>query len=384
MRTDPKGRKLKEGEYYRVDGRYSYRYTDSVGQRHAVYAKTLAELRTKEKAIQRDIDDKIVTDAVAKRMTVNDLFNRYMSGKELRDSTRQNYMSVWNNLVKDNFGLLKVVDVKQSNVKMFYAKMSKEGYAKNTIKYIHTMLFPSFELAVADDIIRKNPATKCFGDYGKQPVTKNVLTLEQINRLLSFAQESIYNVYVPMITIMIGCSLRVGEITGLTWGDVDMDKREVSINHQLIYKDYGDGYSFHVAAPKTDAGMRIIPMIDSVHTAFTEQKKINAIRGESDVEIDGVSGFIFTTKTGLPFTAAAVNNILKNLIAAYNKQGGEQLPHLSSHSLRHTGCTLMSEQGVDMKVAQYIMGHSNISVTMDVYTHINHERIGNEISKLII
>ena len=93
---------------------------------------------------------------------------------------------------------------------------------------------------------------------------------------------------------MLGTGVRCGELIGLTWEDVDVRTKAVSIDHQLIYKDLGDGYKFHISTPKTDSGIRTIPMTSDVQRAFEEQKKLNFMfQKGKDVEIDGYKGFIF-------------------------------------------------------------------------------------------
>ena len=383
-RKDSKGRNLRTGESERKDGIYMYRYTDvKSGKRQAIYAGDLPELREKEKQIAKDLDDNILTDTAIKKMTLNTLFERYMQTRRFYDSTKINYENMWDIHVKNELGNIKIVQLRPSHIKTFYNKMSEQGYANNTIKYIHTLLYPALELAVDDDIIRKNPAKNTLsGDYGEAPKEKEILTMEQQERLFAFVCESpVYNVYIPMLTVMLELGLRCGELIGLTWSDVDMEKKEISVNHQLIYKDFGDGYKFHINTPKTKAGNRIIPMSQVVQRAFTEQKKINFMLGRHSIEeIEGYSDFIFLAKTGRPLMPSAVNNVLYNIIDAYNKaEAGKAekerrtpvfLPKISSHSLRHTACTNMAKRGMNIKILQYIMGHAHSDVTMDVYNHI--------------
>lgn len=395
-RKDSRGRNLRTGESERKDGIYMYRYTDvKSGKRQTIYAGDLPELREKEKQIAKDLDDNILTDTAIKKMTLNMLFERYMQTRRFYDSTKTNYENMWDIHVKNEIGNIKVVQLRSSHIKTFYNKMSEQGYANNTIKYIHTLLYPTLELAVDDDIIRKNPAKNTMsGDYGEAPKEKDILTMEQQERLFAFICKSpVYNVYVPMLTVMLELGLRCGELIGLTWSDIDMAKKEVSVNHQLIYKDFGGGYRFHINSPKTKAGNRIIPMSQAVQRAFTEQKKINLMFGRHSIEeIDGYSGFIFLAKTGRPLMPSAVNNVLYNIIDAYNKKeavkAGEErrtpafLPKVSSHSLRHTACTNMAKGGMNIKVLQYIMGHAHSDVTMDVYNHLSGvEDVREEIIK---
>ena len=383
-RKDNKGRNLHTGESQRSNGSYMFRYMDTrSGKRQTIYAGELPELRAKEKEIAKDLDDHILTDGSAKKMTVNALFDYYMETKELAGNTRSNYIKMWNNHVRDGFGNLKVVQLLPSHVKAFYAKLSRAGYSYSTIKLLHTLLYPALELAVDDDIIRKNPAKKALSsDYGTPPEEKEILTADQQEKLFSLICESnVYNVYVPMFIVMLETGLRCGELIGLTWADVDMENRELSVNHQLIYKDWGNGYGFRASTPKTRAGIRTIPFTESVYKAFLEQKKINFMLGRrSTEEIDGYSDFIFLAKTGRPLMPSAVNNVIYNVVDKYNKEEvlkakkehrkAELLPKISAHNLRHTACTNMARQGMNIKVLQYLMGHAHSDVTMDVYNHI--------------
>ena len=385
-RKDNKGRSLHTGEQQRKDGMYLYRYVDITGKRQTIYAKNLQELRLKEKQLKKDIDDSILTDLAIKKMTLNELFTRYMNTKSLSDSTRSNYNKMWNNRVKDELGNCKVVQLRSSNIKAFYMRLSNAGYSHSTIKLIHTMIFPALEMAVEDDIIRKNPAKNALlSSYGAEAKEKEILTLEQQQRLFEFLENSkIYNMYIPMLTILIETGLRCGEMIGLTWNDVSLSENWLSVNHQLVYKNFGDGCKFHATTPKTDAGMRTIPLTKNVIKAFSEQKKINFLLGRHCIdEIDGYSDFIFVAKTNRPYMPAGVNNVLYNIVDAYNKnelkkakaehRKAELLPKFSVHTLRHTSCTNRARQGMNIKVLQYLMGHSDSSVTLDVYNHLDNE-----------
>jgi len=355
-RKDNRGRNLKVGESQRKDGLYMYRYTDErTGKRVAIYDADLAALREKERQIAREMDDGIVTDRAAKKLTVNALFERYIESKKLADSTRSNYIATWNNRVRDEIGGMKVVQVRPSPIRrdFFFCR------------------FPIIPQSVLCRILADNIIIHGHFKAGiKQIVNqeKMALTPSEQNRLLSFVERSsVYNVYLPMLQIMIGTGCRCGELIGLTWADVDMEKKEVSISCQLIYKNYGDGYKFHVSTPKTDAGIRKIPMSETVYKAFAAQKRQNFLqRIPRNVEIEGRTDFIFMSKNGRPLMPSAVNNVLYNIVAAYNKQETEQakkekreaecMPSISAHTLRHTGCTRMAEQGLDMKVEQVYHG----------------------------
>lgn len=380
-RKDSKGRKLHTGEIQRKDGVYLYRYTDiCTGKRKTVYSNDLADLRRKEKAIAKDIDDNILTDAAAKNLTLNALFEKYLSISVIDEGTRVNYKNMWNIHVRDTIGNVKVVDMRTSHIRSIYSEMSKKQYAQSTIKYIHTMILPVLEIAVNDDIIRKNPARNALlSEYGEEPKEKKVLSVSAQEQLLEFMNKSrIYRKYIPMITIMIETSLRCGELIGITFKDVDFENKELHINHQLTYRNYkdGNGCMFRIKKPKTKAGIRMIPLTDKACDAFREQRKQNIQAGiVCAFEIEGITDFVFLTKNGRPMMPNGLNNVLYNIVKSYNSYVSEEqsIEQFSSHVIRHTGCTNMARAGINVKVAQYVMGHTHSNVTMDVYNHLNNK-----------
>ena len=192
-RKDNKGRNLKTGEYQRPDGRYEYRYKDEItGKRNSVYAADLASLREMEKRINKDMDDLLITDASVKKLTVNTLFERYMATKNIKERTKKNYIRMWDYRIRNTLGNIRVVDFKTSHVRTFFSALSDEGLAHSTIKGLYGLLNPSFELAVEDGIICKNPVTGTLGDYGTPAKEKEALTLEQQEKLLKFVEPVSY------------------------------------------------------------------------------------------------------------------------------------------------------------------------------------------------
>ena len=386
-RKDSKGRVLEKGESQRKDGLYVYQYSDISGKRKSTYANTLSDLRKKEKQIRRDLEDNINT--VAAEITLNEQFEKYMSLKtQLSNSTRQNYLDLWNNNVRENpLGKMKICNIKKSDVLKFYNSLKAKNLRTSTIKIFGCMISPCLELAVDDDIIRKNPCKGCLGEFSNDSIEKKSLTSEEQEILLEFVrQNKIYSTYYPMIVFMIGTAVRCGEAIGLTWHDVDFKRREISIDHQLIYKKQKGSYGFYADSPKTGAGIRIIPMTGEVYEALKKQRELQMSKGwRTNTEIGGYLDFVFSTKNKNPIMPSAVNNILLNIVNKYNQsvsEGKAALPHISAHTLRHTGCTRIAEAGIDPKVLQYIMGHSKIAVTMEVYNHVSTERNRTEMDKI--
>lgn len=388
-RTDNKGRILKTGEMQRSeDNRYLYRYVDLTGKKRTIYAVTLQELREKEKQIERDLQDGI--DSNKGNLTLNQLFGIYMETKsDLRESTRCNYIAVWKNAIKDSaLGNMKISQIKQFHIRRFYSELVGKGLAANTIKVYHNLISPALELAVNSDIIRKNPARDCQKGIGGTKIERESMTITEQEKLLNHIKASSqYSVYYPMIVFALSTGLRVGELSGLRWADVDLKESVVHIRQQLIYKNLGDGCRFHIQALKTDAGKRDIPLIADARKSLIKQKELYFLSGKAmkQQEVEGISDFVFTNTKGKPYAVNAVNFILDNVVKSYNKleeakakeehREAELLPHVSAHILRHTACTRLAESGLEPKVLQYIMGHANVSVTLDIYTHMDFTQI---------
>ncbi len=388
-RKDNKGRVLKTGESQRKsDNRYVYDYTDLNGIRKRVYALTLTELRKKEQQIQRDLLDGINTEKGD--MTLNDLFKMYMDTKtDLRDTTRHNYMGLWEYRVQHSMiGNMKISQLKMIHIRSFYSELAKEGLAESTIKGYHDLIYPALELAVESDMIRKNPAKEARKGVGGTKKKREAMTRSEEEIFLNFVKESkIYKIYYPMIRFVLCTGLRVGELTGLRWHDVDFKENVVHVRQQLIYKNLDNGCEFHIQALKTEAGRRDIPLTDAAREALMAQRNNYLMLGKSFKcqEVDGISDFVFTNNKGNCYATNAINSLLKNIVNTYNSQeeklaakehrDPELLPHISSHILRHTACTRMAESGMNPKVLQYIMGHASIEVTMDVYTHLDYSQI---------
>lgn len=405
-RKDKKGRTLKDNEYQRNDGRYEYKYIIR-GTRKSIYSWKLVpsdkvptgkkdelSLREKEKELERDIQDGI--DMASGNMTLNQLFACYMETKtDIRKNTRSNYKTLWENGVKrSKLGNMPINQIRQLDVKTFYAELAKGGAATSTVNLYHNMISPALELAVDSDILKKNPAKDARKGIGNKKSEREALSAEEQTKLLAFVEESkTYNVYHPMLSLAFATGLRVGELTGLTWKDVDKKKKALCIRHQLQYLNTDTETKFYMSPLKSDAGKREIPITNEIQKCLAAQKTMMLRTGRrSSAEVDGYSGFIFITKNGTPFATNAVNSFLKNIVDKYNREekknalaqhrDPELMPHISAHILRHTACTRMAEKGMDIKVLQYIMGHSNIGITMEVYNHTDKERIKYEMQRL--
>lgn len=363
-RKDLRGRVLRKGESQRrSDERYVYTYTDPLGRRKYVYAQDLVTLREKEAQLMKDQMDGLDI-YVAGKATVNFVFDRYMSLKNnLKPTTKSNYLYMYDRFIRDTFGKRNIAEIKYSDVVQFYNHLTKKQELKiNTLETIHTLLHPTFQLAVRDDIIRKNPTDGVMAELkknlGMKTGVRHALTIPQQRAFMEYiATHPIYFHWWPIFTIFLGTGCRIGE-----------DRASEN----------------HISTPKTEAGMRTIPMLDTVKDAFEmiwEEQKEN---GWTDAEIDGMTGFVFCNRYGNIMNAQSVNRAIKRISSAYNateeieakKEHREPvlLPDFSAHSLRHTFCTRLCERETNLKIIQSIMGHKDIQTTMDIYAEATEEK----------
>ena len=382
-RKDSKGRILRTGESQRQNGTYMYRYTDIRGTRQSVYAPTLDELREKERTIQRDMDDGI--DYAAGEISVITLMERYIAQKQsVRYNTRVNYAFVLNLMRKEDFGGRKVKAIKPSDGKAFFIKLHNDGRSYSTITTVRGVLNPAFEMAVEDDIIRRNPFSFRVVDVvPNNAVTRKALTPEEKKRCLDYIlDDKCRRRYYDEVIILLGTGLRISELYGLTIADIDFDNHRIKVERQLTRTRHSGSCEYYIEKPKTESGERYIPMLDEkVYRAFQ-----NVIRNRkpSKVEymIQGHTGFLFLDKDGKPKVAGHLEHALKRIVDHYNESHNDKLT-VTPHVLRHTFCTDMAAAGMDLKSLQYLMGHSDAYTTLNIYTHSNYETAEKALAKIV-
>ena len=271
-------------------------------------------------------------------------------------------------------------------------KLLKKGFAINSLESINNLVHPALELAVDDDYIRKNPSKGVYRSLksegsGKPAKTRIALTKEQQKNFLRFISKSpMYSHWLPVMVVLLGTGLRVGECTGLTKNDVDLENNTISVNHNLIYRVIDGKAGFHITTPKTASGTRTIPIL---YPEVAEQLRalievMDALYPE-DLVMNGYHGFLFRNRSGYFLSAHNINRAIERISIAYNAEEMDQaeledrepslLPHFSVHNLRHTFCTRLCESTNDIKFIQQVMGHADFSTTMDIYTHITQENM---------
>ena len=392
-RRDNRNRILHNGESQRQDGRYAYKYKDLNGETKFVYSWRLDKndrtpagkarepsLREKERQIQQDLFNQIVPNGG--NLTVLELVKKYLSLKiNVRHNTRANYNFVVNIIQKEPFGNIRIDKVRQSDAKAWLIKLQKDGRGYSTIHSVRGVVRPAFEMALQDGLINRNPfsfelATVVVNDS----VTREAITRTQERAFLKFIQEDkCYCKYYDGIFILFKTGLRVSEFCGLTIADIDFKKNRIRVDHQL---QRTREMEYIIEKPKTESGERFVPMSNEVAACFRRIIQ-NRLKPRKEPMIDGYTGFIFLDKNGMPMVALHWEHYFKHIRNKYNSIYKIQLPKITPHVCRHTFCSNMAKSGMNPKTLQYIMGHSDISVTLNTYTHVQFEDAKTEFDRVM-
>lgn len=392
-RRDNRNRILHNGESQRQDGRYAYKYKDLNGETKFVYSWRLGKndrtpagkarepsLREKERQIQQDLFNQIVPNGG--NLTVLELVKKYLSLKiNVRHNTRANYNFVVNIMQKEPFGNIRIDKVRQSDAKTWLIKLQKDGRGYSTIHSVRGVVRPAFEMALQDGLINRNPfsfelATVVVNDS----VTREAITRAQERAFLKFIQEDkCYCKYYDGIFILFKTGLRVSEFCGLTIADIDFKKNRICVDHQL---QRTREMEYIIEKPKTESGERFVPMSNEVAACFRRIIQ-NRPKPRKEPMIDGYTGFLFLDKNGMPMVALHWEHYFKHIRNKYNSIYKIQLPKITPHVCRHTFCSNMAKSGMNPKTLQYIMGHSDISVTLNTYTHVQFEDAKTEFDRVM-
>ena len=389
-RRDNKKRILRTGESQRKNGLYAYKYKDANGKVKFLYSWKLEKtdklpagkreciaLREQIAELQKTLNRGLSCE----NMTVLQLVERYTALKTgVKESTRAGYKTTINFLKKDDFGSEQIAKVKTSDAKLWLIGLQERGKSSSGIHSIRGVLRPAFQMAMDDDLILKNPfefqlATVIVNDS----VTREALTRKQERDFLEFVrQDKHFSRYYDGIYILFKTGLRISEFVGLTLADVDLKERTINVNHQL---QRTSDMRYIIEDTKTDAGTRILPMADDVYECF-----VRIIRNREKLKIepmiDGKTGFLFFDKNDRPKVAMHWEKYFQHICQKYNKIYKEQMPKVTPHVCRHTYCSDMARSGMNPKNLQYLMGHSEIGVTLNTYTHLGLEDARAELKRL--
>ena len=390
-RRDDKGRVLLMGEWQDANGRYRYKYTDALGKRKTLYSWRLTDTDETPKGKRQDLSLREKERNVLKLtlqgvtgsgLTVLELVERYLSLKTgVKHNTMANYKFVVNLLKKEEFSARRVDQVKLSDAKIFLIKLQRDGRGYSTIHAVRGIIRPAFQMAVDDDLIVKNPfefelGTVIVNDSEK----REALSEKDEARFLNFVKEDKhYSKYYDGFFILFKTGLRISEFCGITVRDLDFENEVINIDHQL---QRTRDMKYVIESTKTTCGTRKLPMTPEVRGAFLRILS-NRKKPKREPIVDGHGGFLFLDKNEKPMVALHWQKYMKFARDKYNRNHPLQLPPITPHICRHTYCSNMAKMGISPKTLQYLMGHSDIGVTLNVYTHLGLEDAKAEIERLL-
>ena len=390
--------KLRKGEYQRQNDLYEYKWTDAQGKRHSIYSKSLSELRRREELVEKDATEGYEYNNL--NSTINDYYELWKQIKSgIRKSTFSSYTRPYERYVMPTYGKTKLRNVTYSSVMLFLKSLASEkGLGISTIKKVNITLGMVLEVAVKDGVLKANPCrgaiTEMSRELDKDIKHVKALTVPEQKLFEEFLRRpGRYNRWYPLFTVMMWTGMRVGEVIGLQWEDIDFENNEIHVNHSLVHYDIGknQGSTYTMNLPKTRTSIRVVPMLPRVKEALYLEKERQENFGITCVSnIDGFTNFVFLNNNGKVYHHKKLNHQLNVITQAINEDiqengneyGVEVFPHIHNHMLRHTFATRMREAGADIKATSNILGHTRTSITLDIYTDASTEFKNREIGVL--
>lgn len=352
---------LPKGVTLRKDGRYMWRCKYE-GKQYSGYEKTVKEaekaLRNKKYELEHGIYAK------ASRLNVDTWFETYRK-------TYKRYIS-------PDFGKKQLKTLKPEQIQKFLNRMART-YSKSVFGNINFLLYDILDQAVKNQLLVQNPM-----QYTTRPATKKSEKRRALSRseTVSFltAVEGTY--YYDMFRLSTLTGLRIGEVTGLQWQDVDLKKKEIHIRHTLAWIT---GVGYFLQEPKSENSRRTIPLPEKAVSLLRARKiaqgKHRLSYGECWQPLLGLSNLVFTTRYGTPIDGNNLRSEMRRILAEM-KEKGTDITWASFHTLRHTFATRCIEEGMNPKTLQHILGHATLAITMDLYCDVMEDTKREEMAKI--
>ena len=365
-----KGKELGTGITQRKDGRYSAKFKSKSGKRIEKYFDKLAEAR--KWLLEAKYEDAHGDISSSTDMTVDAWFNYWISEikvKTVRWSTLSSYKDRYNKNIKEIIGNMVVSDVKPMHCQNVLNVMDNNGYVGSSMARTKAALSAMFSDAYENGLIAANPVTKSVKCPKKPEKNTKVLTLDEQERFLTAAKESVN--YKHFLFIL-QTGVRSSELRGLKWDDVDFQNRIIHIRRNVTHDSNNN--RFITGELKTSSGQRDIPMTKTAYDLLMDIKGQQAVKKNRVIQFE-FADHVFLNRSGKLLPNSNYDRYLEKIC---DKAGIERI---SMHTLRHTFATRCIESGMKPKTLQKILGHANISMTMDLCVHVTEEEKEKEMRK---
>ena len=385
---------LPKGISLRKDGRYQGRFTFN-GKRYTYYSRDVKELQKKMADARYELEHGIYGSGLD--ITLNHWFDVWMKEYKLltvKNSTILLYSLNYERYVKESIGNYLLKDIKTIHIQKIYNEMHRQGLSLGTIQIVNSVLNNLFSQAVKNDYLMKNPCMGAILPKGEKKEPRVLTFYEQTLFLAAISGDF----YEPLYQIALCTGLRIGELSALTWEDINFEKKSLSVSRTLLYqKDYRTGeYGFRFQTPKSGSSKRIVPLIPDAVQILKKHQKAQKVYIMANLEewnpVTAMDNLIFTTRHGTPIQEAhmvkrlaAVTgkmNRLEKEIAAKENRMPCIIENITPHTLRHSFATRAFENGLAPKTVQELLGHSNMNITMDLYTHVTYDTKKREMQKM--
>lgn len=367
MGKDLRGKELGVGISQRKDGYYVGRFTGKNGRKQKLFKKI--------RECQKWIADEKYKDANlntmhCKSITLDDWYTEWISvtKKTIRGTTLSSYEITYNQYIKPYIGEKNICEITPFDCQKVMNAMGDKEYKSSSILKTKSVLKLMLESAVENELIDKNPCgKKTKSNVGTSSKAREALTLEEHKKLLEVVDEA---GYADQYKFALQTGIRAGELIALQWDDIDFKRNIIIIQRTAHYRNHPGEWEF--GDPKTGSGKRTIPLTKEAAMLLKKQK----LKPRPDIISPCFQNLVFLSKNGTPISNQSYDVILKRLCKKYN------LPKISMHILRHTFATRCIEAGMQPKTLQKILGHSNISMTMDLYVHVTEDQKQKEIKEI--
>jgi integrase len=372
--------------YRRKDGRWCasvYNEKDGKLSRQYVYGKTQKEVRAKLKELEEQLrleKEQRLHPLLYKKFS--DWVSEYLEVYKkpvLKQTTYDTYQNFYEkHILHHDIGNMALGELSTEYLQSYYHEKQLSGLSAKTIHHIHVIINGSLTKAFQLGYIEKNICDRVVLPK-KEKYTGKSMKLEDARRFICEAKEE--RIY-PIVVVAMLTGLRKGEIFGLQWKDIDFDNRILYVRRSLCRlqeKDSsGKTHSYYeVMEPKTAKSKRSVPLSQDVINAFVLQQKWQDSNAKKFGDIySNPDGFIFTQEDG---SFLSQKGFLEQFYRVLDKYS---IPRLRFHDLRHTFASLLLESGENMKTIQELLGHSQISTTMDIYTHFSEKMKRTSIGNL--